>query len=165
MSKLVGGVFLDSYCKLVHLFWDHYLLKPRTRVSILVIYWRVKTGRGGVLLDSYCKLVHLFFWCPKYQLLLMFYWYFDHFGSPLWGPWGCRPRPLVSMCNSRRRWICRAAGGLAFHLLYIFCFVFLCGAIVYCPFVVYCFVLFFFVVLLCIVLRSICPSPPLEAGD
>ena len=48
VSKVVGGVLLYAYCKVVDLFWDHYWLKPRTRVSILVILEVCKSGRGGV---------------------------------------------------------------------------------------------------------------------
>ena len=47
MSKVVGGVVFHADCQVVDLFWDHYWLKPRTRVSILVQYWGCKTGRGG----------------------------------------------------------------------------------------------------------------------
>ena len=111
----------------------------------------VKTGRGGFW-THIAKWYIYFFWCPKYSLLLIFYWYFEHFGS---GPWGvhfeiARAREPG---NSRRRWICRAAGGLLssvpFVIYFLFCFslwcycvfsicctffgfVFLCGAIVYC---------------------------------
>ena len=73
----------------------------------------VKSGRGGVVFHADCQVVDLLFGCPKYQFLLMFYWYFDHFGSPFWGPWGVHFEIASTRepVNSRRRWICRAAGG------------------------------------------------------
>ena len=82
-----------------------------------------------------------------------------HFGDP--GVVGRGPRLHVQFTSALDM---QGGGGVSVPFV-IYFFVFLCGAIVYFPFVIYLFVLFFFVVLLFIVLRSICPSPPLAAGD
>ena len=139
-------MLLDSYCKVVHLFWDHNWLKPRTRVSIMVKSWTCKSGRGGCFWTHIANWYIYFFDDQNINICLCFIGILIILGVHLGDPGGGESWHTTTMCNSRRRWICRAAGGLTFHLLYFL-------------------VLFFFVVLLCIVLRSICPSPPLEAGD
>ena len=91
VCKSGRGVLFHAYCKVVDLFWDHYWLKPRTRVSILVKYWRVKTGRGGAfgLILQSGRYIFLVSKILSFAYVLLVFWSFWEFtlgilGSPLW---------------------------------------------------------------------------------